>query len=561
MEVGSVNLLWQKRFRGLMPVGARSLDPEGNALLVRPDEFETRTYQFLRCSPDGAHQELHLVNVEKLYRFDGLPDGRLVLGTTDDDLYLFREGKKTRFAPDRRAVYSDFCISPETGWFVAGYSTPLFNSHGVAFGDANGRQGWTRDFNSPVNRVAITLDGRVVAAGLQNGRVAVMDNMRTPQWDHEGDSPVTALAMGGSGRAAIAGTESGMVLAFNEDGGIRWEAQMELPVRVLSVDGERTWTAAALSDGTDHRLVVLDSEGQPVWEHSLETSPTGLTLSAAGRHLLVSCSNGLALLFEADFAGAASASLGSRRDRNLTRARGLADEGQLEPALELLTSVLNDRPYDAALAEEAGRIQERLLLVWRTDAARLLAAEQPVEALAVLRRGMELRPWDEGLFAECARARQEGIRLFTERAERFEAGGEWDPAAAAWLQVIDLDPTCGSARQALLRLRERQATELLEEGDRLQAEGRLDQAIQHWQGALELLPTSEAVARLHAAEVERCLQAGIAFYESQRLAEAQFQLKKALALDPGNETAARYLGYCEGRAHDPSIQDRFARLE
>ena len=79
-----------------------------------------------------------------------------------------RESRKTRFMPDRRAAYTDFSLSLDTGWFVAGYSNPVFAAHGIAFGDANGRVGWTRDLPAAVNRVGISADGRVLAAALQS---------------------------------------------------------------------------------------------------------------------------------------------------------------------------------------------------------------------------------------------------------------------------------------------------------------------------------------------------------------------------------------------------------
>jgi tetratricopeptide (TPR) repeat protein len=102
---------------------------------------------------------------------------------------------------------------------------------------------------------------------------------------------------------------------------------------------------------------------------------------------------------------------------------------------------------------------------------------------------------------------------------------------------------------------------MIQIGDQAEAAGRVDQALAAWKEAQRLSPSDALTARITQAEFQRCLQAGIAHYETQRLPEATFQLKKALTLDPNNEEARRYLGYAQGLSGDTGIADRFARLE
>ena len=40
-------------------------------------------------------------------RFDGVPDGKLMIGMTADDIYVFKDGKKIRFMADRRVTYAE----------------------------------------------------------------------------------------------------------------------------------------------------------------------------------------------------------------------------------------------------------------------------------------------------------------------------------------------------------------------------------------------------------------------------------------------------------------------
>ena len=148
-----------------------------------------------------------------------------------------------------------------------------------------------------------------------------------------------------------------------------------------------------------------------------------------------------------------------------------------------------------------------------------------------------------------------------ERAATQRAVQDWQGAQATWLEVLALDPRSRTAREALLGIQKQQAEELMRQGDECRQHGDLSVAVTLWQQAQRIDPSEELGHRLKEAEVERCLAAGIAMYENQRMAEAIFQLKKVLAVDPDNEQAARYLGYAQGMSQDNTIADRFARLE
>jgi tetratricopeptide (TPR) repeat protein len=560
MNAASVNLLWQHRFRGLLSVAHHSVAEDGRVLLIKPDDFEHRTYQLLDVQATGEVTELGAISVETVYKFDGLPGGRLVLGMTSDDIYIFRDGRKARFMPDRRVTYTDVHVAPVNGWFACSFSDPIFSVHGIAMGDANARLGWTRDLNSTPNRVAITSDGRVVVAGMQDGRLLAMDHLRAPLWECHQNEPITAVSLPDTGPRPVAGTALGTVMALDEDGGFRWRTPTGGTVLDVDTDSDARWAAALVSHEGLHRVMCFGPDGAPVWEYDLEHQPNGVALSPNGRFLLISCVNGTVSLFGVDFTRAAPR-VGGRRDFDFQTAQAAAAAGDLTAAREILSRLLEETPHDLPIARELGAVDAGLCERLRAEARAHAEEGRPLDALRVLDAAQEYFPWDAELFAERLTYRESAIRACEEQARSLEASGELEAASHAWLQLLRLDPHNLSTRESLHRNRLLQAERLRQAGDAHQQRGDLDSAVACWQQALELDDSEAIRERLRQAEVNRCLAAGIAYYEAQRLPEAAFQLRKVLALDPDNIQARRYLGYTQGLTGDNLIADRFARLE
>jgi tetratricopeptide (TPR) repeat protein len=561
MSFTSVNLLWQDRFRGLLPVVAHTLSAEGSALLVRPDELENRTYQVLAVAPDGAASELTAISVERLYKVEVVPDGRMLVGMTNDNIYVFREGRKVRLMSERHVACTDVALAPQTGWFYCALADPLSATNTLAFGDANGRIGWTRGMPSAINRVAITTDGRVVASGAQDGQLLVLESTRSMLWEFALGEPITALALPASGARPVAGSDAGTVAAMDEDGGVRWRASLGLPIVGLAVDGEAEFAAVIASDGVTHLLTCLGPGGAPLWEYELDSRPTGTSLSPNARYLAVSCANGSVMGFDADLASAPALFTGSRRERELDLAREAARFGEQARAREVLLSLLEGAPHDVEIARELAEATCGLVASLRREAEERAEQGELAEALETLSHAAELDPWSEELFQERRAVRLRLLEALAARGEELESRAEWASAAGAWREYLALDPSSERAREALGRLRRGEAAEFMEAGDGRHATGDVEGAVQLWQQAQRLWPDEALEERLRRAEIERCVTAGVRYYEAGRMPEAAFQLKKALALDPDNEQASRYLGYADGGGADSTIHDRFARLE
>ncbi len=558
MYESSINLNWQRRYRGLIPASDHSLAADGTAILVRSDPVVARTYQVLQLDTSGSETEVCAIAVETVRSFVPLPDGRMLLGMTADDIYIFREGKKTRFLPDRRVVYTDLALALTSETFVAAYSDGLFSTHGVAFAESSGRLIWHRDLPSQVNCVAINGSGKAVAIGLQTGRLYALDHRRGALWECVQDEPVTALAMGAEGYGVVAGTHSGTVFALDDEGGFRWRAAVGLSVTGIAVSHGFEWTAAVATDGAAHRLLCFDREGHPVWELDLEVKPTGVALSPSGGHLLLTFSNGGASLFEVHFASRQEAV----NARLIDQAREANDEQGLVSAREGLLAALRRAPHRAEFAEELSAIEERLMAMLHGHADARREEGDLTGAFRSLQCALALRPWDPDLFTPCRAARNAAVTDLSQRAERAEEVRDWDVALELWIEALALDPLLTEARIALRQVRESQARDLTSQGDSRELLGDAVGAVTLWRQARELCSTPALEERLRTAEINRCMTAGIAFYEAERLPEAQFQFAKVLALDPDHAEAVRHLGYTHGRTEERSlISDRFSRLE
>ncbi len=557
----SVNLLWQQRFRGLSAFTPHSVSPAGETLVIQPDPLENRTYQVLSIDPQGEARELFALFVETVYKFDGTPNGGHLLAMTDDDLYFTRDTRKIRFLPDRRVTYADASLATATGGFVCGYSDVLFALHGIALGENTGRLLWSRDVDAPVNRVAISPDGRTLAAGLEDGRVLLLDHRRRLLSETEAGSAVSALALPSARSWPVVGTRSGRLTALNEDGGVRWQGNLGLPVASVAADAEAQWIVAAATDGDAHLISCHGADGTPVWEHPLTALPTGLALSEDGRYLAVSTASGEAMLFELELKFAPGFGVRDRRRRDLLRAQAAVSRNEWSAAATILTALVSAAPHDVEAASLLIEVRRYLVQEALAEAQELVARNEYSAAVRLLGRAAADAPWDDELLHFRAHLREAALKAAAARAQDLAAERRWTASAAMWIELLEFDPDNLEARHSLAQVKREHAFELMRAGDNQLDAGDREGAREMWRQAYELDPLDEVEERLCRLEVERCVAAGIGLYEAGRVPEALFQFKKALALDPHNTQAQKYLGYTESITSAAQVAERFAHLE
>jgi hypothetical protein len=332
-DITNVDLRFLRKVRGVAPLSRYALSDDGVVVVALPDSMEVRTIHFARFDPSGKSRVEETYSVETLRKTD-IAAGGGGIGITDDDLYLFRDSRKSRFLPDRRASYADIALCASGSRFITAFSDMLASGHAIAWGDIGGRALWTKDIAFPISRVAVDRQGASMAAAGETGDLIVLDSSRNTLVQFRHEMALRAVATVGASRTVFAGV--GGVGAIDSEGRLVWFTELEGDPVELAVDAEARATAVLLrTDDKSGRLVFLSIDGLPTWEIDLDESrPTGLSFSANGRFAAVTLRDGSLCSYELSYGQRTSAPNASSQP--LTEARSARESGNYQTALHLL---------------------------------------------------------------------------------------------------------------------------------------------------------------------------------------------------------------------------------
>ena len=564
-DITNVNLVFLRKARGLAPLSRYAMQDDGTILVSVPDELEVRTFHLVRFSEQGRSRILQTYNVETLRKTEIAPDGSAFVGSTDDDLYLFRQERKTRFLPDRRASYTDISLGVDTARFATAFCDLLGAGHTVALGELGGRLLWTKDVAFPVNKVCIDRSAKFLAVAGETGDLALIDHTRTTVWNHRQDVPLLAVATTGPERTAFAtggpAVEAGGVGLVGGDGALLWFTELVGTPIELAINTPGTTVAVLLAlDHASGRLVFLSEDGLPLWDIDFEdVRPTGLSLSPSGRFAAVSLRDGSLVTYELTF-GERMASLSE--EAALAEARAARDRGNVSTAAEVLRARLDAVPSD---------IRSCVLLVEVLDELRqrALAAAQTAEAVgdfagadAHLAQGQRELVTDLALTDARSQLRLRWYEAKLSQAQAALSEGNTEAAEAAFLEAIQANPLAQESRSQLAEARYAGAKEALQRGQGLLARGDASGALLAFTEARQKGASGPELSELvRQGRVVEAMALGNALYQDQQYAAALFQYKKALRLDPDNGEALQKLRYAQNFLQDTQLSDRFSRLE
>ncbi len=558
-DITNVNLLYLRKVRGNTPLSRYAVDNAGSLVVWVPDEMEVRTFHIVRYDTYGRSRITETCNVETLRKLEIAQTGSNCTGVTDDDLYLFKDGRKVRFLPDQRTSYIDIALMENGQRFVCAFSDLLGAGHALAYGDAGGRLLWTKDLGFPAARVAIDRKGEYIVVGGEDGEIRLLDNSRTTLIRYRQEKPVRAVATAGRHRTVFAG--GGGVGALDERGLLLWFTVLKgEPVELaITADGKTTAVLLKHNDGTG-RLVFLSNDGMPTWDIDYDDArPTGLSLSDEGNCAAVSLRDGSISVYELLYG---ERLLTADSSQILGEARSAREKGNLHVAIDILRGRLSAVPSDtdacAALVETVQAMRERAFAAaetaeavgdWKLADTRLgeIVAQNPLDAEVTERwRALRLR-WAR----KACEAGEEALRL-----------GNASSAEAHFLQAVTADPLDIAARTGLADARRTAAENALARGRELLGTGKYTDAIAALTEAQARGASGpEVIHLLRDARIAEAFTLGNELYQDRQYPAALFQFKKVLRLDPDHVEAQRKVRYTQNFLQNSQVNDRFSRLE
>lgn len=550
----------QRRVRGHLPVSRFAVADDGFVTLAVPDPDRPRAYELGSLSPAGEWQAVGGFSVETPVCWDLSEAADVVLAATDDCLYAFRAGQKSRLLADRRDVFLGASLSASGAEAAVASTDMLQSAYALTLALTDGSAGWTLDIQGDVSRVLISPDGSLLLYGTEQGLVSLHGADRRLLWQFDSGLKVTALSLPAEGRCALFGTQSGLAVML-EDGEKRWGLQGAGEVTALSASADASKIAAARDDGEgDWPVECVSHSGEVFQTFRAPARVLSAAWSKSGRYLAVSCADGSLLLIEMEASLARHADP-KRAAEFLSSARGLIHDGRPVEAAEALQTVLR---LDPSSVEAASLLAEARAGVVR-DSVRL--ARESLEegdlpgAVRLLDEAWGGARVVPAAAPELMEARKQASARMLDLARGMLESGSPDDALDALGSLLELDP-CSAEARGLLAEAEGLAAEVLARGaEEASASGALAEAVRLWEQVWARRPSDEVRAKLSEARRDAALARGMELYAEKRYAQAVFQFRRVLSLDPANAEALKHLEYAQNLAGDDSLLDRFRLLE
>jgi tetratricopeptide (TPR) repeat protein len=567
--IRTVNLLWERKYRGAYPLAHYALDDAGTLTLAIPRPLEARTFDLTRLKADGGVEVRSSFSVETLVKLETTAQADSVIGMTADDLYLFHAGTKSRFLPDRRINYVDAALSADGRFVTAAYSDMAGASFALAFGEINGYVTWLRELSVPVSAVAIARDGARVALGAESGMLWLLDAARREVWEFDQEGAVRALACSEEGLHVVYGLADGRVGLIGGDGSRRWETRLpgEVFALALSRDGSLCAALCRRPDmaATAH-IYCLDATGTVGWDYDSEKRLLGLSLSPDGRYLATGARDGTTAVYE--IVPAEGATQGRERLATgdpLAAAAARRQEGDFGGALQILREALDLDPADCASCDRLLAIRAAYLQEGFDEALNRIERGAFASAIGLLGALLTEEPLHTEIAQALREARTQRSAELIAEAHSASAAGDVGQAEMKLREAIAVAPVGPTpARIELAALFTRHAETADAEADRLLAAGDLHGGLAALERAQAVAASRERAQKIGRAQIALELATGMTAYNEKRYSEAVFQFKKVLARDTGHAEAKRYLNFAQKFAQDAtteSLADRFSRLE
>jgi hypothetical protein len=554
--IADIRLLSQRKARGTYAIHPNAINDAGVLTVAVPDDYEVRVLHFTRHDSADRPTIVETVSVETLRQLQLSPDGTVAIGITDDDFYIFNNGRKTRFLTDRRLTYHSVALAGNSRFaYVA--SDLLMHGYAVGIGDTSNRLLWTKDLQQPTELVAISPNGKFIAVVGSAGEIIILSDGRdTLVTVHTGLFPIS-ICIDNDANTAVVGRD----MFDNQLKTKVTDATGEYRL-IADIDGDPCGIAllpggdmVAIPTAVDARSgkIVFAGTGQGVdaWELLIDVGcPSGIALSPGGEYLGVSTRDGAIYRFEVD---------------SVLKSGTSADQ-----AHELFVQELKIGNIAAVLADYCSK------WVGNQTSDFANAAEHVARDLSAALTNLTLLQHHEFLQQLCGQSSKfmipsvfttaitHATSLHVRRAVETKTSSvseQLDVLASiqnvTGILIVDTELTAMLQAYALsvgdLVFKEMSASIQL---------GNLDRASELAVKASQSGITSSIVHDLHAkVNLERTLQDANVRYDAKDFSGALFGYRKLLRWMPENREIRARIQFAEAMVSDSGLQDRFSRLE
>lgn len=514
ISLHTADLVFDRRIKGHMPVTRLAVSNSATVMIAVPDQHQPRLYHLVRLSVSGDWKDLGPFSVETVRGIDFSEDGRLFAAITDDDLYAFDDGEKTRLFPERRENYVAISMSSAGELFAFASSDMILSSNSVTLAKTSGAQVWIKGFSADVTGIRLAPDASRLLVGTEDGTAVMLSDSRDTIWELDGEDSITAVDMSHTGEISVLGDKLGKAQAVGVRGNKLWKLAGIGPVTDCAVSGDGRLVAVGRKTSSGQGIVeLLMSDGTAILEHGTVSGVTSLASSPDGKYIAISCEDGTLQVLEITLAAG----------RSVERAQALYDEG-----------ITGSKKGDYAEAER------KFTEVLRICPSHVDACRRLIEVQSKL-----------------ADERSAMVSEALESAKSLADKGKFEEALAKLDEIIKVDFANLEAREQLASVEDALANQCSLDAEKSDAA----EAVRLLEKASALRPSPDIEERLARARAKQALDAGMALYEAQKFSQAVFQFKKALSIDPDNAEAQKYIQYSESLRKDDVLFDRFSKLE
>ena len=555
-SIADIRLLSQRKARGTYAIHPNAISDEGMLTVAVPDDYEVRVLHFTRHDSADRPTVVNTVSVETLRQLQLSPDGSVAIGITDDDFYIFNNGRKTRFLTDRRLAYHSVALAGGNRFaYVA--SDILMHGYAVGLGDTSNRLLWTKDLQQPTELIAISPNGKFIALAGSAGEILILSDARdTLVTVHSGLFPIS-ICIDNDATTAVVGRDmfdnqiKTKVIDASGDYSLIAEIDGE-PCGIAVLPGGNIVAIPTAVDARSGKIVFAGTgQGVEDWELLIDVGcPSGISLSPCGEYLGISTRDGAIYRFEVDSVVKSGTSA--------------------EQAREVFVQDLNNGDIAAAISAYCSKWVGNQTTQF-AETAKLVASD-----LSAALRKLKLEQHHAFLQQLCGQSSRLIIpSVFTSAIT--------DATTKQLRQAIEtktsslseqLDVLASIQKVTGILIVDMELSAMLEAyvvsiGELVYQEmsaaiqfGNLDRASQLAVKASQSGVTSGIVHDLHAkVNLERTLQDANVRYDAKDFSGALFGYRKVLRWMPDNREIRARIQFAEAMISDSGLQDRFSRLE